>query len=81
VAEFGPGDVEYPPTTSTGLELASVNQDLALVLGKNYVLTFWNSFDNPNAGFVGVKFDRQPVHTVDTLDHLSLGRGILMQCL
>ncbi|KAL8724270.1 MAG: hypothetical protein Q9166_008040 [cf. Caloplaca sp. 2 TL-2023] len=49
---------------------ASVNQDLIVTVGQNYVLKFRTFFDKctQSEGFVGVMLNRSPVYTVDACD-------------
>lgn len=54
--------------TSSGAEQASVNQDVTLEVGVNYILFFESYFNRGDAGFIGVKIDQAPIYTVDAED-------------
>ncbi|KAL8993548.1 MAG: hypothetical protein Q9169_006268 [Polycauliona sp. 2 TL-2023] len=63
-----------PVTDDNYQRPASVNQDLLVTVGQQYVLKFRTFFDKctPSEGFVGVMLNRQAVYTVDACD---LGAG------
>ncbi|KAI0397146.1 hypothetical protein F5Y17DRAFT_12457 [Xylariaceae sp. FL0594] len=61
-----------PPSVNTerGVSIRLVSAPvLVTVPGVPYELAFYSYFDNPRAGFVGVKINDVPVYTVDATDY------------
>jgi len=60
-----------PPSQGTqgGVGSRLISAPVTVQPGVPYRLTFWTSFDNRDAGFIGVMFNDVPYYTVDAGDH------------
>jgi hypothetical protein len=60
-----------PPSRGTELGASGriISAPVTVEPNVPYQLTFWTSFDNGDAGFIGVMFNDVPQYTIDARDH------------
>lgn len=66
-------DQNTVPDTSTGQAQADIFQEVTVVPGLDYTLTFWAYFNRGDNGFIGVMLNGAAVYTVDALDAPGTG--------